>query len=380
MADPVSKRVVIETKLYYNENVTNYVAFHPEDDILLDTNRVEILNKYVATEFEIISHPTVTKGAMALNRYQRKKYHLKKYHTYSVRFCSAKQPSRTLFDIINERFALKNKVGGMERVFEEIFGDVLLPRLYPQSFVSKADISKTRGILLYGPPGVGKTLIARTTCDILNVKPKIIRGPEIFTCMLGESEQNIRNLFEDAHNDQQTFGSNSKLHMIIFDEIDAVGKNRTQNCSVRDTVHDSVTTQLLAEIDGMLCLDNILIIGTTNLIEAIDPALLRPGRIEKVIKIELPNKTARSAIFNIYTESLIRNGALNGDVDINNIISRTEGMTGAHIEQIVRLAVHAAMRRDILERDKFDISEEEGELLEICNRDFVEALSKVSYN
>ena len=112
---------------------------------------------------------------------------------------------------------------------------------------------------------------------------------------------------------------------------------------MRDTVYDNVTAQLLAEIDGMISLDNILLIGTTNILEAIDPALLRPGRMEKVIKIELTDVAARSAIFDIHTKALIRNAALNEDVDINYIIRRTEGMTGAHVEQIVRLAAQAAM-------------------------------------
>ncbi|CAF0881682.1 unnamed protein product [Rotaria sordida] len=266
----------------------------------------------------------------------------------------------------------------MESILEEIFGDVLIPRLYPQSFVAKTDINKIRDILLHGPPGTGKSLIARTVCDILNVNPKVIRGPEIFSSMLGQSEQNIRDLFEDARQDQRNFGSNSKLHVIVFDEIDAVCKNRTQSSSVRDTVHDNVTAQLLAEIDGMIYLDNILLIGTTNILEAIDPALLRSGRMEKVIKIELPDAAARSAIFDIHTKALIRNAALNEDVNINHIIRRTAGMTGAHMEQIVRLAVQAAMRRDILKRDKFDITEEEAEALEVCHRDFIEALSKIT--
>ncbi|CAF5223340.1 unnamed protein product, partial [Rotaria magnacalcarata] len=110
----------------------------------------------------------------------------------------------------------------------------------------------------------------------------------------------------------------------------------------------------------------------------IDPVLLRQGRIEKAIKVELPNAAARSAIFDIYTEALIRNAALHQDVDINNIIRRTEGMTAAHVEQIGRLAVHAVMRRDILGRDKFDITEEQTEALEVCNRDFIDTLSKLS--
>ncbi|CAF4340811.1 unnamed protein product, partial [Rotaria sordida] len=173
------------------------------------------------------------------------------------------------------------------------------------------DINKIRDILLHGPPGTGKSLIPRTVCDILNVNPKVIRGPEIFSSMLDQSEQNIRDLFEDARQDQRNFGSNSKLHAIVFDEIDAVCKNRTQSSSVRDTVHDNVTAQFLAEIDGMIYLDNILLIGTINILEVIDPALLRSGRMEKVIKIELPDTAARSAIFDIHTKVLIRNAALN---------------------------------------------------------------------
>ncbi len=183
---------------------------------------------------------------------------------------------------------------------------------------------------------------------------------------------------EDARQDQQRFGSNSRLHAIVFDEIDAVCKNRTQSSSVRDTVHDNVTAQLLAEIDGMIQLDNILLIGTTNIIEAIDPALLRPGRVEKVIKIELQDAVARSAIFDIHTKAFLRNGILNEDVDIDSIIRRTNGMTGAHIERIVRLAVQAAITRDILERNKLDITEAEAEALVVCNEDFIHALSEIT--
>ena len=134
---------MIETSLYYDENVTNYVVIHLEDDVFSDTNRVEILNDYGVFEFEVILKPTVTRDAMALNHFQRKKYHLKKYHSYFVWACSPRKSSRTLFDIINERFDVKKKVGGMERVLEETFGNVLLTCLYPQSFVGKKEINNS---------------------------------------------------------------------------------------------------------------------------------------------------------------------------------------------------------------------------------------------
>ena len=107
----MAKRTVIETSLYYDENVTNYVVIHLEDDVFSDTNRVEILNDYDVFEFEVILKPTVTCGAMVLNHFQRKKYHLRKYHSYFVRACSPRKSSRTLLDIINERFDVKKKVG-----------------------------------------------------------------------------------------------------------------------------------------------------------------------------------------------------------------------------------------------------------------------------
>ena len=114
----------------------------------------------------------------------------------------------------------------------------------------------------------------------------------------------------------------------------------------------------------MVYFNNIIIIGTTSFLEEIDPALLRPGRIETVIKIKLPDAVARSHIFDIYTntKALIHNGAMNQDVNINNIIRSTEGVTGSHVERVVRLAIHAAMQRDIIERDRFDVTEEEEEL------------------
>ena len=265
----------------------------------------------------------------------------------------------------------------MERMLEEIFGNVLLTHLYPQSFFGKTEINNSRGILLYRPPDTDKSLIARTMCDVLNVAAKVIHGPEIFSCMLGESEKKIRDLFDDVRPDQKVYGANSQLHVIIFNEIDAVYKNRTHNGLIRDTVHNTVTAQLLAEIDAMVYLDNIPIISTTNFLEEIDPVLLRPGRMETVIEIKLPDDIARSHIFDIYTKALIRNGAMNRDVNINNIIRSTEGMTGLHVERVVRLVIHAAMQRDIIEHDRFDVTEEEGEALEVCNRDFLVTLSKV---
>ena len=140
-----------------------------------------------------------------------------------------------------------------------------------------------------------------------------------------------------------------------------------------------MTTQLLTEIDGITPLDSILIIGTTNMVTTIEPALLRPGRIDSVIEVLLPDANARVHIFDIYTKELLQNGLMESDVDIDKIIHATRGLTGAHIERLVRLAITNAMRRDVLLRGRLDINEEESENLRVCNIDFTNAISKILY-
>ena len=174
------------------------------------------------------------------------------------------------------------------------------------------------------------------------------------------------------------FGDRSHVHIIVFDELDSICKRRT-HCdeSTRDSVQDNVTTQLLAEIDGLEPIDNILIIGTTNMLSTVEPALLHPDRIDMIIEVPLPDANARIHILDIYTKTLLRSGLLESDVDIESIIHATSGRTGAYIEKIVRLAIINTMRRYILSRGKLDINEEESECLRVCNTDFKDALLKL---
>ena len=253
-----------------------------------------------------------------------------------------------------------------------------MTRIYPENFVAKTCLTKLKGIILYGPPGTGKTLIARTICELLNVQPIIINGPEIFNHLLGESERKIRDFFEAARQDQKNYGSSSRLHVIVFDEIDSICKRRTSHADgTRRSVEDNVTTQLLTQIDGMSLLDNIFLIRTTNDIDSLDPALLRSDRIETTIEVALPNHHGRLQIFDIYTNPLLRNGILQTDVKIDDIIQNTEDFTGAQIEHIVRLAIHNAMRRDILAKGRIKNTYDEAEELQVCSEDFVSALSEV---
>jgi vesicle-fusing ATPase len=372
------RRTVIKSQWYYDEKIMNLVAINSEDKELSKCKQIEVTNKHGSYIFDCAIGYFVPRGAIALNDYQRREYRLKTYHSYYVKEHTCNSP-HTMSSLLNEKFNFKSKVGGADAVFEKL-SYMILPRLYPQSFVSQTGMRRPRGVLLSGPPGTGKTLIASTICEIFNIQPKIIRGPEIFSRFLGESEGKIRALFADARRDQQTLGEQSKLHILIFDELDSICKHRT-HCdeSTHSNVQDNVTTQLLTEIDGITPLDNILIIGTTNMIATIDPALLRPGRIELVIEVSLPDTDARIHIFDIYTKELLQNGLLESDVDIDKIIRATRGLTGAHIERLVRLAIINAMRRDVLSRGRLDISEEESKNLRVRNIDFTDAIPEILY-
>ena len=142
-------------------------------------------------------------------------------------------------------------------------------------------------------------------------------------------------------------------------------------------MHDSITTQILTEIDGMKYLNNILIIGTTKIMGIIDPALFRPGRLNTLIEVSLPNRKGRSEIFNIYTKTLLKNSFISEDVSIECLIHEAHGMTGAHIEQLVRRAVHSAMKRDLQNYRTLRISDEDVEKLQVVNIDFTVALQKL---
>jgi vesicle-fusing ATPase len=150
-----------------------------------------------------------------------------------------------------------------------------------------------KGMLLYGPPGTGKTLIARQIAKALDCeKPKIVNGPEIFDKYVGGAEKKIRELFADARADQDENEDESNLHVIIFDEIDAICRTRGST-SGGTGVHETVVNQLLSMMDGVDALNNVLIIGMTNRKDMIDPAILRPGRLEIHLEIGLPDERGR---------------------------------------------------------------------------------------
>ncbi|KAM0680422.1 transport between ER and Golgi ATPase protein [Glugoides intestinalis] len=237
-------------------------------------------------------------------------------------------------------------IGGLKKEFEQMFRRAFVQRLFDPSIIKKMGIPHVKGIMLYGPPGTGKTLIARKLGSLLNARPpKIVNGPEILNKYVGQSEENIRNLFKDAEDEWRSKKEDSQLHIIIFDEIDAICKKRGSGGSTG--ANDQVVNQLLSKIDGVDSLDNILVIGMTNRLDLIDDALLRPGRFEIHLEISLPDESARFEIFQIHTKQMSGNDYLDKKIDVPLLAKMSKNYTGAELAAVVRGASSFALERKV---------------------------------
>jgi vesicle-fusing ATPase len=268
----------------------------------------------------------------------------------------------------------KMGIGGLDKEFNAIFRRAFASRVFPPEVVEQLGCKHVKGILLFGPPGTGKTLMARQIGTMLNARePKIVNGPQILDKYVGESEANIRRLFADAEEEEKRLGPNSGLHIIIFDEIDAICKSRG-SVAGNTGVHDTVVNQLLAKIDGVEQLNNILVIGMTNRRDMIDEALLRPGRLEVQMEIGLPNEQGRVQILSIHTSRMREYNKIKQDVDIKELAALTKNFSGAELEGLVRAAQSTAMNRLIKAASKVEVDPEAMEKLFVKRSDFLHAL------
>uniref|UniRef100_A0A6Q2Y730 Vesicle-fusing ATPase n=1 Tax=Esox lucius TaxID=8010 RepID=A0A6Q2Y730_ESOLU len=265
-------------------------------------------------------------------------------------------------------------IGGLDKEFSDIFRRAFASRVFPPDIVEQMGCKHVKGILLFGPPGCGKTLMARQIGKMLNARePKVVNGPEILNKYVGESEANIRKLFADAEDEQKRLGANSGLHIIIFDEIDAICKQRGSMAGSTG-VHDTVVNQLLSKIDGVEQLNNILVIGMTNRPDLIDEALLRPGRLEVKMEIGLPDEKGRVQILNIHTAKMRQFNLLGGDVDVKELAAETKNYSGAELEGLVRAAQSTAMNRHIKASTTVEVDVEKAETLQVHRDDFLASL------
>ncbi|KAI0116409.1 P-loop containing nucleoside triphosphate hydrolase protein [Nemania sp. FL0031] len=268
-------------------------------------------------------------------------------------------------------------IGGLGNEFSTIFRRAFASRVFPPGLVARMGIPHVKGMLLYGPPGTGKTLIARQIGKMLNAQPpKVINGPEVLNKFVGQSEENIRKLFADAEAEYKEKGDESSLHIIIFDELDAVCKQRGSGAGGGTGVGDSVVNQLLSKLDGVDQLNNILLIGMTNRKDMIDDALLRPGRLEVHLEISLPDEPGRLEILKIHTSKMKTNGLLNPDVSLEELAGLTKNFSGAEINGLVKAAASFAFSRHTevgqLAAVKQDVAN-----MKINRSDFMNALTEV---
>lgn len=223
-------------------------------------------------------------------------------------------------------------IGGLEEAKQALREAVEWPIMYPEAFEA-VGIRPPRGVLLYGPPGTGKTMIARAVATESQLNFISIKGPELMSKWVGESERAVREVFRKA--------KQAAPALIFFDEIDSIVPARD---SGRDShVTERVVSQLLTELDGLVELKDVVVLAATNRPDLIDPSLLRPGRFDRMIYIPMPDLAARKKIFEIY----MRRMPVADDVDIDDLAARTEGYTGADIEMICREAGMLALREKI---------------------------------
>lgn len=267
-------------------------------------------------------------------------------------------------------------IGGLDTEFSAIFRRAFASRIFPPALVDKLGIQHVKGLLLYGPPGTGKTLMARQIGKMLNAgEPKVVNGPEILSKYVGASEENIRKLFAEAEAEQKAKGDESGLHIIIFDELDAICKQRGSTGGGTG-VGDSVVNQLLSKMDGVDQLNNILLIGMTNRLDMIDEALLRPGRLEVHMEINLPDEHGRLQILNIQTAKMRTNDIMDHDVGLEELATLTKNFSGAEIAGLVKSATSFAFNRHVKVGTMAGISDDV-ENMRVNRGDFLCALDEV---
>ncbi|MBT4783622.1 CDC48 family AAA ATPase [Candidatus Woesearchaeota archaeon] len=240
-------------------------------------------------------------------------------------------------------------VGGLDSLKEELKEAIEWPLKYPQTF-TRMGIKPPRGILMYGPPGTGKTLLAKAVANESESNFILVKGPELLTKWVGESEKGVRKIFEKARETSPT--------IIFFDEIDALATRRGLDSGSQVT--ERVVNALLAEMDGLEELNDVVVLAATNRPDLVDPALMRPGRFDRIIATQLPDEKTRLAVLKVHTRTI----PLAKDVNLEEINKKLEFFNGADIQGLCREAAMAALRKD-------------KESTEVTQANFEKALEKI---
>jgi transitional endoplasmic reticulum ATPase len=254
-------------------------------------------------------------------------------------------------------------VGGLDDTQERLRETIQWPLEYPEVF-EEMDVQAAKGVLLYGPPGTGKTLLAKAVANEAQSNFISIKGPELLDKYVGESEKGVREVFEKARANAPT--------VVFFDEIDSIAGQRGRHQG-DSGVGERVVSQLLTELDGLEELEDVVVVATTNRPDLIDPALVRPGRLDRHVHVPVPDEEGRRKIFEVHT----RDKPLADDVDLDALARRTDGYVGADIEAVTREASMAATREFVNSVDKDEAATSVGNV-RITMDHFEEALDEVN--
>ena len=242
-------------------------------------------------------------------------------------------------------------IGGLKGIKQELNEAIEWPLEHPDSF-ERMGIRPPKGVLLYGPPGTGKTLLAKAVAAESDANFIQVKGPELLSMWVGESEKGLRKIFEKARQ--------ASPAIVFFDEIDAIAGRRGQGAGGTQ-VTERMVNQLLSEMDGLMELNDVVIMAATNRPDMVDPALLRPGRFDRLLLTNVPGKEGRLEIFKIHTKAM----PFAKDVKLDKLAEKTENYVGADIESVCREAAMLALRKDLKAK-------------EVTMKHFEEALKKVT--
>merc|ERR1711998_172736 len=267
-------------------------------------------------------------------------------------------------------------IGGLEETKKDLQEMILYPIEHPDKF-AKFGMSPSKGVLFYGPPGCGKTLLAKAVANECSSNFVSVKGPELLTMWFGESESNVRDTFAKARG--------AAPCVLFFDELDSIAQQRGGSSGDGGGAGDRVINQMLTEMDGVGAKKNVFIIGATNRPDIIDPALMRPGRLDQLIYIPMPDYESRLSVL----KAVLRKTPMSKDVDIAYVAAQTEKFTGADLTEIcqraAKLGIREAIQRD-MEREMIrkeaeaigqvteDDMEEEDSVPELLPKHFEEAV------
>jgi transitional endoplasmic reticulum ATPase len=254
-------------------------------------------------------------------------------------------------------------IGGLDRELEQVREMIELPMRHPELF-SRLGIDPPKGVLLHGPPGTGKTLIAKAVANEIDASFHTISGPEIMSKYYGESEEQLREVFDEAEENAPA--------IVFMDELDSIAPKREETSG---DVERRVVAQLLSLMDGLESRGQVVVIGATNRIDAIDPALRRGGRFDREIEIGVPDRDGRKEILQVHT----RNMPLSDEVDVDEFADNTHGFVGADLESLAKESAMNALRRirPELDLEAEEIDAEVLERLQVTLDDFKEALKGI---